>query len=67
MCIGGQLAGGIDAVNPLSFLVLKSIGQLKLTQPNLSVRYHKGISNEFMYDCIQMIKLGFGMPSFNND
>ena len=67
VCIGGQLAGGIDAVNPLSFLVLKSIGQLKLTQPNLSVRYHKGISNEFMYDCIQMIKLGFGMPSFNND
>ncbi|MGI5999800.1 formate C-acetyltransferase/glycerol dehydratase family glycyl radical enzyme [Lachnoclostridium sp. An131] len=67
VCIGGQLAGGVDAVNPLSFLVLKSIGQLKLTQPNLSVRYHKGISDEFMYDCIQMIKLGFGMPSFNSD
>ena len=67
VCIGGQLSGGRDAVNPLSFLVLKSIGQLKLTQPNLSVRYHKGISNEFMYDCIQMIRLGFGMPSFNSD
>lgn len=67
VCIGGQLAGGVDAVNPLSFLVLKSVGQLKLTQPNLSVRYHKGISDKFMYDCIQMIKLGFGMPSFNSD
>ncbi len=67
VCIGGQLEGGKDAVNPLSFLVLKSIGQLKLTQPNLSVRYHRGISDQFMYECIQMIKLGFGMPSFNSD
>lgn len=67
VCIGGQLQDGSDAVNQLSFLVLRSIGQLRLTQPNLSVRYHKGISDEFMYDCIQMIKLGFGMPSFNND
>lgn len=67
VCVGGQLGDGTDAVNPLSFLILKSIGQLKLTQPNLSVRYHKGISDAFMYDCVQMIKLGFGMPSFNND
>jgi len=67
VCIGGQLQDGSDAVNPLSFMILKSIGQLKLTQPNLSVRYHKNISDEFMHECIQMIKLGFGMPSFNND
>ena len=67
VCIGGQHADGSDAVNDLSFLVLKSVGQLRLTQPNLSVRYHKGISDRFMYECIQMIRLGFGMPSFNND
>ncbi len=59
--------GRNDAVNDLSFMVLKSVAQLKLTQPNLSVRYHKGVSNEFMKDCIEMIKLGFGMPSFNSD
>jgi len=67
VCIGGQHADGTDAVNELSYLVLKSVGQLKLTQPNLSVRYHKGIPDKFMYECIQMIRLGFGMPSFNND
>ena len=43
VCIGGQHPDGTDAVNDLSYLVLKSVGQLKLTQPNLSVRYHKGI------------------------
>lgn len=67
VCIGGQHPDGTDAVNDLSYLVLKSVGQLKLTQPNLSVRYHKGISDRFMYECIQMIRLGFGMPSFNSD
>ena len=67
VCCGGQLLDGSDAVNELSFMMLKSVGQLKLTQPNLSVRYHKNISDAFMYDCAQMIKLGFGMPSFNSD
>ncbi|MEG0453728.1 MAG: pyruvate formate lyase family protein, partial [Coprobacillus sp.] len=38
-----------------------------MPQPNLSVRYHKGVSDEFMKECIEVIKLGFGMPSFNND
>ena len=36
VCIGGQHPDGTDAVNDLSYLVLKSVGQLKLTQPNLS-------------------------------
>jgi formate C-acetyltransferase len=67
VCIGGQHIDGTDAVNALSFLVLKSIAHLSLPQPNLSVRYHKGVSDAFMRDCIEMIKLGFGMPSFNND
>lgn len=66
-CIGGQTKDGKDAVNELSYLVLKSVAQLKLTQPNLSVRYHKNIPERFMRECVQMIKLGFGMPSFNND
>lgn len=67
VCVGGQTVDGKDAVNELSYLVMKSVSQLRLTQPNLSVRYHKGISQRFMRECIEMIKLGFGMPSFNND
>lgn len=67
VCIGGQKTDGSDAVNDLSFMVLKSVAQLKLTQPNLSVRYHKGVSDAFMKECIEVIKLGFGMPSFNSD
>ena len=65
--IGGQLQDGSDAVNDLSFLILKSVGETKLTQPNLSVRFHPGIDNEFLRECIRVIRLGFGMPAFNND
>ena len=65
--IGGQTTAGFDAVNELSFLVLDSVGKMKLTQPNLSVRFHKGISEEFMMASMKVIEKGFGMPSFNND
>jgi formate C-acetyltransferase len=65
--IGGQTTDGRDAVNELSFLILHSVGKMKLTQPNLSVRFHKNISETFMKECIRVIEKGFGMPAFNND
>ncbi|QCX33107.1 glycyl radical protein [Caloramator sp. E03] len=65
--IGGQTVDKKDAVNPLSYLILKSVAQTKLPQPNLTVRYHKGISDDFMKECIEVVRLGFGMPAFNND
>ena len=40
---------------------------MRLPQPNLSVRYHKGLPKEFMNECIEVMKLGMGMPAFNND
>ncbi|MGY3944211.1 formate C-acetyltransferase/glycerol dehydratase family glycyl radical enzyme [Aeromonas tecta] len=56
-----------DAVNGLSYAILESCGQLRSTQPNLSVRYHAGMSEDFLDACIQVIRCGFGMPAFNND
>lgn len=65
--IGGQIPDKKDAVNELSFVVLQSIAQTRLTQPNLTVRYHKNINKAFFDDCIEVMKLGFGMPALNND
>lgn len=68
--IGGQAwhNGQIhDAVNPLSYAILESCGRLRSTQPNLSVRYHAGMSDDFLDACVQVIRCGFGMPAFNND
>lgn len=65
--IGGQTADKTDAVNDLSFLVLQSVAQTRLTQPNLTVRYHAGLNKKFYDECVEVMKLGFGMPAFNND
>lgn len=65
--IGGVDRDGNDATNALSHLILESVGDMRLTQPNLSVRYHRGTSREFMDAAIEVIGKGFGMPAFNND
>lgn len=65
--IGGQTPDKEDAVNELSFKVLQSVAQTRLTQPNLTVRYHKNINKAFLGECIEVMKLGFGMPALNND
>lgn len=65
--IAGQTTDKKDAVNDLSFLVLKSVAQTRLTQPNLTVRYHKNINKRFLDECVEVMRLGFGMPALNND
>lgn len=65
--IGGQTTDKKDAVNELSFAVLKSVAQTRLTQPNLTVRYHANLNKHFFDECIEVMKLGFGMPALNND
>lgn len=65
--VGGQMPDKRDAVNPMTRLILKSVAQTRLPQPNLTVRYHSGLSDEFMEECMEVVRLGFGMPAFNND
>ena len=67
--IGGQTPGSPhkDAVNPMSWLVLRSVAQTRLTQPNLTVRYHANLNPAFFDECVEVMKLGFGMPALNND
>ncbi len=59
--IGGQTTDKKDAVNELSYLILKSVAQTRLPQPNLTVRYHKNLDKKFMDECIEVMKLGTGM------
>lgn len=65
--VGGQTPDKKDAVNELSFLILRSVAQTRLPQPNLTVRYHKNLSDAFMKEAIEVMRLGTGMPAFNND
>jgi len=65
--IGGQTPDGRDATNEVSYLVLETIRQTRLTQPNVSARYHTGTPDRYLYECARTIRLGFGMPAMKND
>ncbi len=65
--IAGQTADGHDAVNEFSRIILDSVAQVRLPQPNLTVRYHRGLTDDFMRRAVALIRLGIGMPAFNSD
>ena len=65
--VAGQTPDGRDAVNETTHLILRSVAQTHLPQPNLTVRYHRGLTDAFMAECVEVVRLGFGMPAFNSD
>ncbi len=65
--IGGQTPNGQDATNDISYMVLETIRNVRLTQPNVSARLHTGTPDRFLLECAKTIKLGFGMPAIKND
>jgi pyruvate formate-lyase/glycerol dehydratase family glycyl radical enzyme len=65
--IGGQNKNGIDATNELSYLFLKAQDHVRLPQPNLTARLHKGSPDQFLRECSRVIGLGTGMPQIVND
>lgn len=65
--VGGQNSDGSDATNELSYIILKAQEHLKLPQPNLSVRIHQQSPDLLIRRCIEVLRLGTGMPQFFND
>jgi pyruvate formate-lyase/glycerol dehydratase family glycyl radical enzyme len=58
---------GEDATNPVTFMVLETIGRLKLHDPTISLRINKKTPPE-LWDCaIETSKLVGGLPLFQND
>ncbi|MBK7627670.1 MAG: formate C-acetyltransferase/glycerol dehydratase family glycyl radical enzyme [Bacteroidales bacterium] len=65
--IGGQSKMGEDATNELSYMLLKAQDHVRLPQPNLTARLHKGSPADFIKECTRIIGLGTGMPQIAND
>jgi formate C-acetyltransferase len=65
--VGGQTPDGQDATNELSYIVLRTIRETRLTQPNVSARYHSRTPERFLMECARTIRMGFGMPAMKND
>ncbi|MGA2670234.1 MAG: pyruvate formate lyase family protein [Dehalococcoidia bacterium] len=66
--ICGVTGDGKDATNELSFLMLEVVGQIKMPQPPLYLRYHSRICNEVLVRASEINRThGAGNPAFLND
>lgn len=68
LTLGGEKpVDGSDAVNDLSMLCLESIAYTQLPTPNVSARISRMNGNAFLKRCIDVVRLGFGMPALISD
>lgn len=66
--LGGQLAGGGDATNELSCLILRSASEFPLDYPYLGVRIHRNTPAEFIREvCRATQKKGTSPVLFNDE
>ena len=67
LTLGGITPEGEDAVNELTMVCLDSVSLTRLPQPNVSARYNEKNPDEYLQKCMEVIKLGFGMPAMHGD
>jgi pyruvate formate-lyase/glycerol dehydratase family glycyl radical enzyme len=68
LTIGGVDRKGDDATNELSYLILECERQLKLPQPQLTLRYHDKLPERFLLKAGETNRdHGGGKPAFFND
>ncbi|MBT3379852.1 MAG: hypothetical protein HN742_29855 [Lentisphaerae bacterium] len=67
MSLGGQDAGGRDAVNDLTYVCLGVERWVSRKQPNLSTRIHERTSDQYWREIAATIRVGSGHPAVFND
>lgn len=67
MVLGGLNEDGTDSYNKLSELCLKACLELKLIDPKINLRVHKGTPLETYILGTQLTKQGLGFPQYSND
>ncbi len=67
MTIGGRTADGSNAVNPLTYLVLKTTREMRFRSPNLSLRIRRNDPEQLWQAAHESIAYGQGLPALYND
>ncbi len=67
ICIGGQNKNGECEINPLSYCILKAVGNCNVPGPNLSLRLTENTPDDFLDECLKTIGTGLGYPALMND
>ena len=67
IAVGGVHPDGSDATNPLSYCILRAVGNVGLPGPNLSARIAPSTPEDFLDECLRVIGTGLGYPALMND
>ncbi len=66
--VGGLTPEGQDACNPLTYMILDVIEEMRLLQPSSMVQISRKNPDKLVKRALQIIKTGYGQPSlFNTD
>ncbi|MCD8159147.1 MAG: glycyl radical protein [Clostridiales bacterium] len=65
--VGGQTKEGLDAVNELTYILLKSKREFPLNYPDLAARIYTRSPKRYLYEVAETIKAGEGFPKLIND
>lgn len=65
--IGGTDKTGKDVTNDLTYLVLEAAEKLRLIEPSIVLRVHRGTPDMLYEKALDVIKTGIGYPSLFND
>lgn len=67
LCIGGSDEHWNDKTNALSYAILDIATRMYFNTPNLTLRWHRNTSDEFLRAAAKSIATGTGLPSLYND
>lgn len=67
MTIGGRLADGSCAINPLTYLAMQATREMGFRSPNLSLRIRAGDPDELWQAAHQTLSTGQGLPALYNE
>ncbi|MBN2012035.1 glycyl radical protein [candidate division KSB1 bacterium] len=62
--VGGLTPDGNDATNPVSYLILDVLNELKLVQPHCCIQLSQQNPDRLLKRGLEINKSGFGQPSF---
>lgn len=64
--MGGVTEDGEDAVNPVSYIMLEVIKEMRLLQPSSMIQVSEKNPDLFIEKAMEIVKTGFGQPSIFN-
>jgi formate C-acetyltransferase len=67
LMLGGVRRDGTDAVNPLTWMVLRVARDVAMIDPKINLRIHRATDLALLELAAELTRLGLGFPQYSND